>query len=180
MDDKKIKNVEEFFSTQLERTNYWLSFAEAKNAGLLAINIAIIGILMEKGKILEMGRVAVLLCLLASSIICIVSFYPNMKSKEKKKKEQTSEAKNLVFYRDIAEFESEEKYTAKVLDDYFGINREDTDATNRDDVSALSADLAAEVFINSKITVRKYSTFRWAVILDIVALAGLALLLVIA
>ena len=127
-----------------------------------------------------MGRVAVLLCLLASSIICIVSFYPNMKSKEKKKKEQTSEAKNLVFYRDIAEFESEEKYTAKVLDDYFGINREDTDATNRDDVSALSADLAAEVFINSKITVRKYSTFRWAVVLDIVALAGLALLLVIA
>lgn len=180
MDDKNIKNVEEFFSTQLERTNYWLSFAEAKNAGLLAINIAIIGILMEKGEILEMGRVAVLLCLLASSIICIVSFYPNMKSKEKKKKEQTSEAKNLVFYRDIAEFESEAKYTAKVLDDYFGINREDTDATNRDDVSALSADLAAEVFINSKITVRKYSTFRWAVILDIVALAGLALLLVIA
>ena len=101
-----------------------------------------------------------------------------MKSKEKK--EQTSEAKNLVFYRDIAEFESEEKYTTKVLNDYFGINREDTDATNRDDVSALSADLAAEVFINSKITVRKYSTFRWAVILDIVALAGLALLLVIA
>ena len=43
LDDKKIKNVEEFFSTQLERTNYWLSFAEAKNAGLLAINIAIIG-----------------------------------------------------------------------------------------------------------------------------------------
>ena len=178
MDDKIIENVEEFFSTQLERTNYWLSFAEAKNAGLIAINIAIIGILMEKGKILEMGRVAVLLCLLASSIICIVSFYPNMKSKEKK--EQTSEAKNLVFYRDIAEFESEEKYTTKVLNDYFGINREDTDATNRDDVSALSADLAAEVFINSKITVRKYSTFRWSVILDIVALAGLALLLVIA
>ena len=32
------------FENQLERTNYWLSFAEAKNGAIIAINVALITI----------------------------------------------------------------------------------------------------------------------------------------
>ena len=30
--------MKEFLTEQLERTNYWLAFAEAKNVGLVALN----------------------------------------------------------------------------------------------------------------------------------------------
>lgn len=34
------------FEEQLERTNYWLSFAEAKNGAIIAINVALIASLI--------------------------------------------------------------------------------------------------------------------------------------
>lgn len=38
-----------FLDSQLDRVNYWLSFAEAKNGALLALNVAALALLSDFG-----------------------------------------------------------------------------------------------------------------------------------
>ena len=41
-DTELYDKIETHFENQLERTNFWLSFAEAKNGAIIAINVALI------------------------------------------------------------------------------------------------------------------------------------------
>ena len=45
-DTELYDKIETHFENQLERTNFWLSFAEAKNGAIIAINVALIAVLI--------------------------------------------------------------------------------------------------------------------------------------
>ena len=91
-----------FLEQQLERTNYWLSFAETKNGVLVAFNIAIIAVVAQIDKIpLEMQAVICILFSL-STLICFFSFFSNLRNKINNKEGENIDEFNLLFYNDIA------------------------------------------------------------------------------
>ena len=75
-----IKELTKFSKEQLERTNYWLAFAEAKNGALIAVNIAMMTIIVHLFSCAPYLCAAVLICLTGSSLICLKSFFPNLSS----------------------------------------------------------------------------------------------------
>lgn len=62
-----------FFEKQLERVNYWLSYAETKNAAMIALNVAICAALISMS-LSDRLYVIAMVGLLVSTIILMVSF----------------------------------------------------------------------------------------------------------
>ena len=77
----------------------------------------------------------------------------------------------MVYFGDISRFESLEQYVNKVIEDYFPQLRSE-------DVGNQARDLAAEILINSQITVQKYRWFKAALIADCFALAAIIILFI--
>ena len=157
-----LKDLHSFFEKQLERTNYWLSFAEAKNAALIALNVAMIAFLAELKAECPAFKAILLGLFVVSCIISIVSFRPNTSSRVRKK-ETNGPHDNLVFWGDIALLKDEKQYIDLVVERYF------PEMTFDEEYDKLSYDLASEIIINSKIAKRKYSLFNIALVLDILS-----------
>lgn len=154
-DDEKLI---EFFEKQFDRVNSWLLFAEAKNGTLLAINIAVIGCVIDKSEFKETTYfILILICI--SVFLCLLSFKPVKKYSKKLGNNKAN--KNLVFYYDIGSFETKEEYADAVLNKYF------PSITN---VDSYIMDLAEEILINSRITIRKYTLFKSAMMIDLVTI----------
>lgn len=143
------------FEKQLERTNHWLAFAEAKNGALIAVNVALLAAVMSVFDKAPVFCVAASSCFLLSCVLSLLSFFPNMGK-------NVSE-KNLLFYGDISEIGTTEEYMEQNGERYF--SGEKTVQAHR-----LAYDLASEVIINSRITVKKYNWFKKAVKMDFLAL----------
>lgn len=168
MTNENIHRVEEFFEKQLDRTNTWLNFAEAKNAALIAVNIAVIAVvanLFDKVRILTVIMVAVAM---VSSLICLYSFLPNLINKPDNKGRSSSTNPNLIYFEDVDAIatadDSVETYIKQVAEKYFPDKSLDKIKSNN-----FIYDLASEIIINSQITVRKYKLFKWALKVDLLA-----------
>lgn len=155
-----LEELHSFFEKQLERTNYWLSFAEAKNAALIALNVAMIAFLAELKTESSVFRAILLVLLAVSCIISMVSFWPNTNSRIRKK-ETNVPHDNLVFWGDIAALKGEKQYIDLVVERYFPGMAFD------EEHDKLSYDLVSEIITNSKIAKRKYLLFKIALFLDI-------------
>lgn len=172
------ENVKKYFKEQLDRTNQWLSFAEAKNAALIVLDTAIIGFIVKLflDAILKTYDYSIslnfsikpvhvfsllLIIFLFSLLISIASFLPNLSSeKTKTKSDNMVETYNLLFFGDLAKFNSTDDYIRYVCRKYsFSDNYIE---------HPLIIDYANEILINSKIAVRKYQLFRKAVYFSIV------------
>lgn len=164
-----------FLEKQLERINYWLSYAEAKNGALLVINIAILAVMANFFETIPEICAVVMIILIISSVYCLYSFFPDL-SNSYKEKEVTcnSSTLNLLFWGDINKIKSSEDYL-KLLKERYYTNLRDDDVYN-----LIAKDFAEEIMINSHITVKKYFLFRRALYVDIVALLGCILLIVMA
>lgn len=141
----------EFLAEQLNRVNSWLSFAEAKNAALIAFNVAILSVDM---KMPEWALCIFRIAILVSIVISLISFWPNFAKK--------SSSRNLLFYKDIAELDSQYKEIIneskdKIKDDYID-----------------------EIIINSKITMKKYYRFKQALAIDVGIMVFLCTILIMA
>ena len=158
--EKMLKYLKE----QLSRTNYWLSFAEAKNAAIITLNIAImanIDKLYQCNYCLERIH---LIILAVSTGFSIYSFIPNLFKAEFKRKDTSQKGGhvklNLMFYGDIAKL--------KDVNDYFELTKKlyykDAEKCRE------QVDLAEEVLQNSKITVKKYKISKLAIIIDLMGL----------
>ncbi len=153
----------EFLEKQLERTNTWLSFAEAKNAAIVAINVAVIAFVYSlKASPLFLGY-AILILLTLSTLVSLVSFFPKVKRDVKRTARASTEI-NLTFWGDVACVENGRKYLELVKDKYF---HESASNVER----AMHVDLANEIITNSRIAVSKYSKFKVSLVMDIIALA---------
>lgn len=141
--------------------NDWLKFAEAKNAGLLTLNIAsVIGILQIPDGIFSShpelrGILVVLFCF--SSILCVLSILPQTNKLFRKSKKMAGsdfigviDTLNHLFYGDISKLSNEQfielfkhKYTSTVF-------------TKADE------DLICQIVVNSEIAQGKFAWFKVA------------------
>lgn len=67
------------FENQFERTNYWLSFAEAKNGAIIAINVALIAVLITIFDKAPIFCIVAVIFFLISCSISLISFYSKYK-----------------------------------------------------------------------------------------------------
>ena len=173
MDAKKhtFSNIEQFLETQLDRVNYWLSFAEAKNGILLGVNIAIIAVLINMFNVAPILCTICILFLLISSLCSILSFIPNLGKASKKDTTFINDNVNLIYYADIALFENYEQYLNSVKKRYF---------SNTTINSVMELDFAEEIVINSKICIKKYKRFDQAIKVDVISVILIAIFFVIA
>ena len=160
----------DYFEKQLDRTDKWLSFAEAKNAALIALNLAMCGVIVKwigKPEIdpfcVKRLLIADLALFIISLLIALFSFFPNLSKTPKinsdsKKKDSNF---NLVFYGDIQSFSSAEEYIR-----YFCLQCKYPLSKT---LKRPFIDFANEIIINSQITVRKYKLFKCALNFDIFA-----------
>lgn len=168
----------DFLENVYQKVNYWLSFAEAKNAALIAFNIAMLSFALNFS---EYSMLLVVICsilLIISTTFCLLSFCPNLKHNvESDSANTTSDTKtdnaNLIFWNDIAIFNSTTKYLNAIKSQYHLSSEGE-----KDDI--LINDLANEILVNSQIAMKKYKWFRRALMTDGGALIVLALLLIVA
>lgn len=164
------ENIEQYnkivshFENQLERTNYWLSFAEAKNGAIIAINVALIAVLITIFDKIPIFCVIVISCFLVSCTQSLISFIPNTKSRLDVNRMISDGELNLLFYGDVASIGTTERYIELIKNRYFL-------GDEMIPVNKLVYDLASEVLINSRITLKKYNCFKNAVKVDFIALA---------
>ena len=149
-------SIVEMLETIFSNVNSWLNFAEAKNAALMAFNIAMLAVTWgsteNAGKnILFYG---VNLAIVISTIIALKSFKPD----------------NLLFYEDIAKY-SKESYLIALYKKY-----QDTVKTE-DELLKREIDYADEITYNAKIIVQKYKCFKNAWYVDFIGLVGIAVLI---
>ena len=160
----------EDFEKQLDRTDKWLSFAEAKNAALVALNLAMSGVIVKwiGNPGIDSQCVRKLLTLdlgvfIISLLIALFSFSPDFSKTPKinfdsKKKDSNF---NLVFYGDIQSFSSAEEYIRCFCSQY--------KYSLHETMKRPFIDFANEIIINSQIMVKKYKFFKCALRFDIFA-----------
>ena len=107
-DTELYDKIETHFEKQLERTNFWLSFAEAKNGAIIAINVALIAVLITIFDKAPIFCVMAISFFLASCTLGLISFIPNTKSRPDVNTMTSSEELNLLFYGDVASIETTE------------------------------------------------------------------------
>ena len=173
MKNESGQSLGEFFDKQLERTNYWLSFAEAKNAALVAFNIAAIAFIAEFLKDLPCFSTVIMIVFIASSLVCLRSFLPNDTSRPKSGPKFLP-TDNLLFWKDIAYSENEEKYMEHVISRYF------PSAVVDDTEKQLYTDFCSEIVINSRIAMSKYNLFTLALRIDCLGFLLSVVLLILA
>ena len=146
-----------FFEKQLDRVNYWLSYAETKNAAMIALNVAICAALISMS-LSDRLYVIAMVGLLVSTIILMVSFFPFLANKASKK-EKAKIAENYIFFGDIAD------YISNVNTCYFNGQKQNSESDK------LVLDFANGIIYNSRLACRKFVAFKWALGIDVLAVA---------
>lgn len=147
-----------------ENVNTWLHFAEAKNAALIAFDIALLTVIMDSSlpetSILLFSIIIVALIL--SIIFALYSFKPIDRMLEKY--DNMSLDANLLHFAYIASLE-EEDYIQKLYYYYWGENDK-----NINDIPQLQKDYCHEIIANSRIILRKQKYFNYGFIMATIAI----------
>jgi|SRR5438128_5847291 len=162
--------MEERLRHILSIVNEWLKFAEAKNAALLAANVAIVFAVLRipdpETIYPQWLRTYVLLgvfLIAAAAILALVSFIPEVKIPWLALRRQPSSKDNLLFYGDIACYEPMSYLQA--------LGARTTPAA--DVFSSVEQDYAAQIIANSRIALRKYACFTAAIWLTLTAVLSI-------
>ncbi len=165
----------EFLDKQLEHINSWLTFAEAKNAALIALNITVIGVVFEQFSENKLPATILIIAFAFSALTNLISFWPNNTSRPPKHTgHRIVDSLNLAFWGDIATVEDEEQYLGLVTSQYF------PSLTIEDEGRKLFTDLASEIVINSRIATWKYKLFKFSLCIDIWAFVFFCICIIIA
>ncbi len=171
--------VEQRLLSILAMVNDWLKFAETKNAGLVGLGSAAAAVILsflgstdDAVFLVGLGTAAVLMAL--SVLVGLASFFPRTSLARRLTREigHPGECDNLYFYAHLA------RYSPSALVE--AIARDYAQTGYSDVVHARSrTDLAAQIIVNSRITLAKLELFGFAVWL-FAASAITALLVVLA
>ena len=164
----KVETLEKIFNN----VNNWLHFAEAKNAALVAFNIATISAISEFDflKSINVLFYSMLISILVSTFISLASFSPIVNKLALKK--EFSGPPNLLLFSYIASLSNSDEYLKELYEKYW--NAPETNATQ------IEKDFCFEIHTNSKIAIRKYSYFKASVIIDIIICIIWLVLLIVA
>lgn len=163
MSSEQFNTIHDELKAVFENVCHWLEFAEAKNAALIAFNIAVVAAIMTLNSISTISALLILLCL-SSVFVSILSFLPNVNLPDISRSPHSN---NLLYYSDIAQY-SPEKYLADFATKYYQIEIQLSK-------NLLLDDYASEIVANSRIAVKKYRCFTIAAWLDILAVLIFAL-----
>lgn len=164
MDEKKCL-LQQIF----DNVNSWLHFAEAKNTGLIAFNVALSAAIMDSGFLEDCYRlcIIVIIGLFVSTIFMIWSFKPidNTISIPIKGNVKV----NLMYFTYIATLEKEE-YIKLLYAHYWGESDKSIDT-----ISNIELDYCSEIIENSRIIVRKLCYFNIGIKIAIFSVAVFAI-----
>lgn len=140
--------------------NEWLRFAETKNAALLAIDAGAVLALIKVAQGTGTGWntsvgiwiFTMILLLLCSCALAVISFLPDVVPKWKSPKRCPREDANLLFYGDLAYYDKLSLLEA--------IAKQECSSVPSN--SAVLENYAEQIITNSRIALRKYKFFRWA------------------
>lgn len=156
----------------LENVNSWLHFSEAKNAAIIAFNVAMLSSFLsvkwEEMKLLTLFIILILF----STIFAICSFKPI--TKEIPKCNNDNIGKNLLYYAYISSLDLEE-YMRALYQDYW----QESDF-QIGICSNMEKELCNEIIQNSRITMKKQKWFKNAFYVDAGALVVAIMLVIIA
>ena len=174
MNDEKHKMIQELLKEIFNNVNSWITHAEAKNAAIIAFNVAFLTFLWDMKCINEVKILFYLICIgmLASTIMAFISFFPKM-GKEIKDQGGHSIHDNLIFYVDIARYDKTE-YIKAIFKQYTQVDILDTE------IQKIEEDFSAEITYNAAVAVRKHKWFNYAIKTEIVMLGILMIVMVIA
>lgn len=163
----------EYLKEQLERTNYWLSFAEAKHAALIAVNIAFFAVCIDVQEWILWGRGLACVLIILSSAFSVLSFWPNLAKRFNKYKDTAFRIDdNNIFYAENAKKYTTDEFLEQVASKYGFVRDENKRGYEKD--------IAFEILENSQIAMGKYAMFKGAIILDLLYFAIMILLIIIA
>lgn len=166
--EERVELLQKIF----ENTNHWLQFAEAKNAALIAFNIAVIAAVIGSDlyeKNLSLSSFLVV-GVIASTVVTLWSFKPI--NKELEKAGESGVKENLLHYAYIATLNRDE-YFEKLSEKYWDIAN-----TQSIILSQLEKDYCQEIIENARITVRKQKCFTrgFYIILVMMCVLGIAVI----
>lgn len=169
-DQKEIKIRDEKLFKVFNNVNDWLKFAEAKNAMLIAFNGAsIFGSIkllnleyIKSSDFLEGYFFFVIICLVFSTVNCLISFAPRVKI-IKGGFYDSGKIPNVLFFEYL-----KGKSNLEIIKEITGVNETDKYTT-------LEKDIAEQIKQNSIIASRKYSHFTVSVWITISAYITLPL-----
>ena len=166
------ENHTELLQQIFENVNTWLHFAEAKNAAIIALNIALLAALVSSDlyvvSIVLFSWIAV--GLLLSTIFSLLSFKPNHKRIAK----ITSKGIdfNLLHFAYIASLETDE-YLEK-LNKYYWKNQ----CQDCFEFSQIDRDYSDEIIQNSRITIQKQLYFKYTLYIDFAMIVLMCVLII--
>lgn len=162
--------MREFLQKNLDTTNEWLKFAEAKNAMLIGANIAIIGVLNTAENLNSCFVLLASLTCVASSVVVLFSFFAKVGKEPYKLNPNEGAANNsgkensiLIFWGDQAKYEAAD-FLKKCYKKY--CQKDITDGQ----LDAFEMDYAREIVYNARITQSKYNLFNAALRIDVIGI----------
>ncbi|MBS6396655.1 MAG: hypothetical protein KH452_05840 [Clostridiales bacterium] len=155
-----------------DNVNSWLHFAEAKNAALVAFNVALLAAIMSSNllDVFTCFSSGIIIALLISTMFALLSFKPINNKLEKTSNEDISE--NLLHFAYISSLEKEE-YIKKLYENYWGEVNIDIRV-----VPKIEQDYCSEIIENSRIAMRKQRYFKkgfYVVLMTMVAMVVLVI-----
>lgn len=162
----------EFHEKNLERVNYWLQFAETKNAAVIAFIVAILAVIYTSMLINNKALLIIIsIVYVVSLILAISSLFPQYKKDVSRADGIYKDGvDNFLFWKDLA------KYSAE---DYIkGVNKVLFEEGNSS-ISKQEMAYAEEIITNARIAQYKYAMFEKSVIAAIVGTIMIPVFLII-
>ncbi len=174
MNDDSHKIVQELLKEIFNNVNNWLTHAEAKNAAIIAFNVACLSFIWGMKDIAAIKILIYIICsgMLLSTIMALISFFPKT-GKETKGQGTRGDQDNLIFYMDIAKY-NKEQYIKAIFKQYMKIDILESD------IQKIEKDFSAEITYNANIVIRKYKWFSYAMKTDIFVLILLLIAVIMA
>ena len=174
MNDDSHKIVQELLKEIFNNVNNWLTHAEAKNAAIVAFNVACLSFIWGMRDISGIKTLIYIVCsgMLLSTIMALISFFPKT-GKETKGQNGQSDQDNLIFYMDIAKYDKEQ-YIKAIFKQYAKKDILESE------IQKIEKDFSMEITYNATVVIRKYKWFNYAVKIDSVMLVILFIAIIIA
>ena len=151
-----MKEKMQFLEKNLDRMNYWLQFAEAKNAAAIAYITAILIIVCTTGVIPSATWLILITAVYAAGIIiALASFFPRYHVDVYNRDGEYDDKDNYLFWLHIAKYAVPD-YIRAVKTKFFEEN--EAECYLRSETM-----YAEEIIANARIAKAKYEMFKWVV-----------------
>lgn len=155
----------------------WLTFAEAKNAALLTLNMSLFAFMLNYIEEQGIYNLSILIyffitLILSSSLITLYTFLSKIYTFKVKRIGNPSPKDNLLYYKDIVKYSVSEYYD-KFSSKYFNSKIHDNDVK-------YNKDIINQIITISSITYKKYYLFNIALFITMIPFIIMIIMIILA